>query len=209
MKLIIFDLETQFLFQELPRGWQDAELMRVSILGFTKIDWTNRSINAFYTDVVRENELPDFFRVVETSGVLIGWNNENWNRVLKPYDKKGVVEHITSVDLKVLTHQNSNGSKISLMALGKALGIKKLGTNGFEAVDHFRKGEFFDLSRFVLRDHEIIKFYLNKIMNSGEGSTLLVQDTDDKQVGIKISEIKKSIDEKLRMKDNQYGLHED
>lgn len=201
-------METQLLAQELPQGWQDSDLMRVSILGFSRIIWEN-GIVAFYTDIVRENTLNDFFKSAETSDAVVGWGSTYWNIVLRPYDYNKILPSKINIDLKDLTHKNCGASKVLFSSIGDALNIKKLGVNGVEAIEFYRKGHWYELARFVIRDNNILNLYWNKIMTSKDGSALLVEDTDKKQVSIKLYKIKEEIEQKISHKTIECNIHED
>lgn len=193
MRILFYDLETQHLAQELPNGWQDAELMRVSILGFVSAVWENGSFKNFYTDIVQENNLSHFFSEIENADVLIGWGNGYFNNVLKPFDQKRILSTKKIVDLKDLTHEFSSGAVIPFPHLAQSFGMSKLGKNGIDAVKHYRNGHWYELSRYVLWDLNILPLYWKKIMDSVEGSSLLVQDKDNRQIGVGVGKIKSKI----------------
>lgn len=192
----MYDLETQALAQELPNTWQDVSLMRVSALSYMRFDWDEK-INNNKTDILIEKNINLFFQQIEECDVLVGWGNNFLNKVLSIYDDSNILLNKKIIDLKELTHKHTSSERIPLYSIGKSLGLEKLGDNGIDAVNYFRSGQFYDLLRFVLRDGNIIANYWIKIMKSLTNSCLLVQDTDRKQVGIRIHNIQEDINKIL------------
>jgi hypothetical protein len=195
IRVLFYDLETQLLAQELSTGWVDAESLRISILAYTRLHWQNGNVKAYYTDILRENEMPDLFTSATNSEAVVAWGAYYYNRLLFSYDDGYILKSKPVIDLQDLTWKHSNDKTIQLSALSDALGAKKMGKSGVEAVEYFRKGHFYELSRFVLWDINILVLYWIKIMNTvKEGSSLLVLNSDKRQIRVNLFEIKKDIE---------------
>jgi hypothetical protein len=195
IRVLIYDLETQILAQELPTGWGDPESLRVSILGYTRLHWQDNNIKAFYNDILREEEIPDFFQAATNSEAVVGWGAYYYNQILFSYDDGYILKNKPVIDLQDLTYKHSNDKTIKLGSLAEALGARKMGKDGIDAINYFRKGHFFELSRFMLWDVNILVLYWIKIMSTiKEGSSILVLNGDKKQVRVNLFEMKKDID---------------
>jgi hypothetical protein len=193
MIVTVYDFETQILAQEISNSWDDPETLRVSALAYSRISIEDGNPKLFYTDILRENEIQDFFINANKSELLVGWGNNYFNKVLDPYDDGCVLKRIPSVDLKVLTHKYANDEHISLNHVADALGAKKMGKSGTDAVEYYRKGYFYELFRFVLWDMNIINLYLMKILSAQDGSGFLVNNKYKEQTKINIGKIKREV----------------
>lgn len=206
MKIIFYDLETQFLAQDLKNGWQDAELMRVAVLGYSVANWENGAFSSFRTDIVQEQNINQFFHQLNDCDLAVSWGGNYFEKVLKPFDRDASVPKIKKADLKVLTQQNSSNGVITMASVAESMNMTKLGKSGVEAVQYYRDGHWYELARFVLWDLNILPAYFAKILNAASESQLLVKDHEEKQVGVAIGrikqEIKKIIDESLEVQPN-------
>lgn len=203
MKLLFYDLETQFLAQELPNGWQDADLMRVSSLCYIVAEYNNGGFTSFYTDIVQEANVCNFFNAVKNSDFLVSWGGSYLNKVLHSFDQDSTLKNKRHVDLKDLSHEFSpNGSQLTLSGVADAIGFLKLG-NGVDAVKHYRDGHWYELCRLVLWDTNILPSYFLKILGSAHESLLLAKDADGKQISVHIGKIK---DRLKKMLDESFSV---
>lgn len=145
-KTIIFDIETQHLFQDV--GY-DHKKLKVSVVG--TYDYEN---NEYKTYV--ENELPQLFRKFEHADLLVGFNSLKFDlSVLEPY-YLGNIFQFPHLDL-LEEVEKSLGYRVALDDLARAtIGAKKTG-NGLMAIEYFNNGEWDKLKQYCLSDVKITK----------------------------------------------------
>lgn len=145
-KAIVFDLETQFLFQEVGN---DPKKLKVSVVGI--YDYTNNEYRTYL-----ENELPELFRRFEHAEFLVGFNSLKFDlSVLAPYYVGNIFQF---AHLDLLTEvEKTLGFRVSLDDLAKnTLGIKKTG-HGLLAIEYFHNKEWDMLKEYCLNDVHITK----------------------------------------------------
>ncbi len=143
---IVFDIETQYSFQEV--GY-DHKKLKVSVVG--TYDYATDKYQTFL-----ENELPQLFAKMEHASFLIGFNSNKFDLpVLSPY-YLGDIFQFSSLDL-LEEVEKSLGFRVALDDLARAtLGEKKSG-HGFLAIEYFRKKEFDKLKEYCLHDVKLTK----------------------------------------------------
>ncbi len=143
---IIFDVETQRVFQEV-NGQVDK--LGVSVVGV--YHYQDNSYQAYF-----EKDLPELFGVFEKASVLIGFNIKKFDlEVLKPY-YLGDFNQFCVLDL-LEDIQLALGKRIALDDLVKGtLGKRKQG-HGFLAINYFREGKLDQLKEYCLSDVKLTK----------------------------------------------------
>lgn len=143
---VIFDVETQKLFQEVG-GRTDK--LKVSVVGV--YNYADNSYKSYF-----EKDLPRLFKIFENSSLLIGFNSNKFDvEVLQPY-YIGDLMKFPRLDLLEQV-QEYLGRRIALDDLVKGtLNIRKQG-HGLLAVNYFREGKFSELSNYCLSDVRLTK----------------------------------------------------
>lgn len=156
-KPIVFDVETQKIFQEV--GGKTDQL-RISVVGV--YDFTTDSYHSFF-----ENELPKMFSFFEKASQLIGFNINKFDlEVLKPYYVGNVYKFPTFDILEEV--QKSLGRRIALDDLLKAtLNVRKEG-HGLKAVNYFKEGKFKELTDYCLSDVRLTKELYEYILKNNK-----------------------------------------
>ena len=156
-KPIVFDVETQKIFQEV--GGKTDQL-KISVVGV--YNYTTDSYNSFF-----ENELPKMFSLFEKASQLIGFNINKFDlEVLKPYYVGNVYKFPTLDILEEV--QKSLGRRIALDDLLKAtLNVGKEG-HGLKAVNYFKEGKLKELKKYCLSDVRLTKELYEYILKNNK-----------------------------------------
>lgn len=143
---LVFDIETQFMFQDV--GY-DHKKLKVSVVG--TYDYGSGQYRVY-----QENELPDLFRSFEHAQMLIGFNSLKFDLpVLSPY-YVGNIYQFPHLDL-LEDIEKSLGFRVALDDLARAtLGTKKSG-HGLLAVEYFKNNQWDKLKKYCLDDVRITK----------------------------------------------------
>lgn len=143
---IVFDIETQFKFDEV--GY-DHKKLKVSVVGI--YDYGTDEYLTFL-----ESELPNLFSRFEHASYLIGFNSNKFDlAVLAPY-YVGNIYQFASLDLMEEVAK-SLGFRLALDDLVRAtLGLKKSG-HGLLALEYYRNGEMEKLRSYCLDDVKLTK----------------------------------------------------
>jgi DEAD/DEAH box helicase domain-containing protein len=143
---IIFDIETQFSFQEV--GY-DHKKLKISVVGI--YDYGTDEYRTY-----REDELRELVPRFERASYLVGFNINKFDLpVLAPY-YLGNYKQFTTIDM-LEEVEKSLGHRIALDDLARAtLGIKKSG-HGLLAIEYFKNGEWEKLSEYCLDDVKITR----------------------------------------------------
>lgn len=138
---IVFDVETQRIFQEVNN---EIDKLGVSVVGV--YDYADGTFKTFF-----EKDLPQLFQLFENASILIGFNSNKFDlEVLKPY-YVGNLAKFPTLDL-LEEVQKSLGKRIALDDLVKGtLGRRKEG-HGFLAINYFREGKFAELAKYCQSD---------------------------------------------------------
>lgn len=143
---VVFDIETQFLFQEV--GY-DHKKLKVSVVG--TYDYKTDEYKAY-----TEKELPDLFRKFEHARMLIGFNSNKFDLpVLAPYYVGNIFQfpHLDLLD----EVEKSLGFRVSLDDLARATLNHKKSGSGLMAIEYFRNGELEKLKQYCLDDVRLTK----------------------------------------------------
>ncbi|MGD0610209.1 MAG: ribonuclease H-like domain-containing protein [Anaerolineales bacterium] len=148
MNLIVFDLETQNLFEEV--GGRDPAKLRVSCA----VTWS--SLRKAYT-VYLEKDVPALIAELKSAGRVIGFNIKRFDyAVLKPYAPS---EHLLSLPTLDLMEDlyHSLGFRLSLDSLARATLDEPKGASGIQAVEWYRSGEMDRLVEYCKKDVDITR----------------------------------------------------
>jgi len=145
-KPIVFDLETQFLFQEVGH---DPKKLKVSVVGI--YDYADSQYSVYL-----ENELSVLFRRFEQASLIIGFNSLKFDlAVLSPY-YVGNIFQFPHLDL-LGEVEKALGFRVSKNDLAKnTLGTEKSGL-GLLAIEYFQNKQWDKLKAYCLNDVQITK----------------------------------------------------
>lgn len=145
-KPVVFDLETKYTLKEKDN---DKSKLGISVLGF--YDYQTKSF-----EVVEEKDLSKFFKVIEHSSYVIGYNIISFDLpVLQAY-YSGDLSSFPVFDLMVDIKEKT-GKRFSLDDLASAtLGETKSG-NGLSAIFLYREGKLNKLKQYCSDDVALTK----------------------------------------------------
>jgi DEAD/DEAH box helicase domain-containing protein len=144
--IIVYDIETKETFQEV--GSRDPKKLHISMIGAFSYQ-ENKLMS--YT----EDELPLFWRRLETCDMIVGFNNKGFDdQVCAAYFPE--MTKVFSFDILEEVHKNL-GFRIKLDNIAQAtLGIGKSG-DGLKAIKLYREGKIEELRSYCLDDVKITK----------------------------------------------------
>ena len=147
MRYVVFDLETQNIFQEV--GASDPTALDISVA--TVYD----SETDTYTTVTID-ELDQLWPIVEKADVLVGYNSNHFDLPLLNKYYPGDLSHIKSIDLLECIKE-SLGRRLRLDSVAQAtLGAKK-SADGLQAVRWWREGEIKKIKKYCEQDVKVTK----------------------------------------------------
>jgi DEAD/DEAH box helicase domain-containing protein len=148
MNTLVFDLETQHLFEEV--GGRDPGRLRVSCA----VTWS--SLRGTYT-VYWEKDVPALIAELKAADRVVGFNVKGFDYlVLKPYAPNERLAFLPTLDLmEDLYHRL--GFRLSLDSLARATLGEPKSASGIEAVRWFRAGEFDRLAEYCQKDVEVTR----------------------------------------------------
>ncbi len=143
---LIFDIETQQLFQEVAGRKEKLKVSVVGVYSYQTDSYTHFS----------EKELPGLFTMFENASHIIGFNINYFDLVvLKPY-YIGNLQKFSRLDLMDEIQINA-GRRIALDDLTQATLNKRKEGHGIMAVDYYRSGNFKKLIEYCLADVRLTK----------------------------------------------------
>ena len=157
MRYIVFDLETQNIFQDV--GSNDATALDISVA--TVYD----SIDDKYTTVTID-ELSELWPIIEKADALVGYNSNHFDIPLLNKYYPGDLTHIKSIDLLESIRQ-SLGRRLRLDSVAQAtIGAKK-SADGLQAVRWWREGEIGKIKKYCEQDVKVTKKIFDYAMEHG------------------------------------------
>ena len=145
---IVFDLETKKEFAEIG-GREHPELLGVSVLGAY-------SYNLDKYIVFEESELKEFEKMLENTGLLIGFNSNAFDiPVLQPYMALDL-KRIQSLDMMDAMVKGV-GFRVALDNLARTTINTAKSADGLQALRWFREGRIQEVKDYCLKDVEVTR----------------------------------------------------
>ncbi len=151
MKKIVFDIETQNIFQDV--GSSNPADLDISIVCI--YDYETNAYDSFL-----QEDFPRLWAILDKADLLITFNGEYFDiPLLNKYYKKsgfGDLKDIRSLDIfKEIKNTSGRWLKLDNIAIG-TFGISKSG-DGLDAVKWWREGEIEKIRKYCLDDVKITK----------------------------------------------------
>jgi DEAD/DEAH box helicase domain-containing protein len=147
MRYIIFDLETQNIFQDV--GSSDPTALDISVA--TLYD----SETEKYTTVTVD-EIDTLWPIIEKADALVGYNSNHFDIPLLNKYYPGDLTQIKSIDL-LEDIKNSLGRRLRLDSVAQAtIGAKK-SADGLQAVRWWREGKIEEIKKYCKQDVKVTK----------------------------------------------------
>lgn len=142
--ILVYDLETKESFSEV--GGRDPRKLTISMLG--AYSYSEGTLLSF-----TEDELPAFWRRLESCSLLVGFNNKGFDdQVVSTYFPE--ISKVPSFDILEEVHKQL-GFRVKLDNLAQAtLGTAKSG-DGLRAIQLYREGKIEELRSYCLDDVKI------------------------------------------------------
>lgn len=147
MRYIVFDLETQNLFQDI--GSRDPAMLDISVA--TVYD----SGTDKYTSVTID-ELDTIWPIIEAGDALVGYNSNHFDIPLLNKYYPGDLTQLKSIDI-LASIKDSLGKRLKLDDVAKATVGAKKNANGLIAVRWWREGNVKDIIKYCEQDVKVTK----------------------------------------------------
>lgn len=157
MRYVIFDLETQNLFQDV--GSNDPADLDISVGTFYD------SETEIYT-TLSIDELQLAWPILERADALVGYNSNHFDIPLLNKYYPGDLTHIKSIDL-LEEIRKSIGRRLRLDSVAEAtIGAKK-SANGLQAVRWWREGKIDEIKKYCEQDVKVTKKVFDYALKNG------------------------------------------
>lgn len=147
MRYIVFDLETQNIFQDI--GSNDPTALDISVA--TVYD----SETEIYTTVTID-ELDTLWPIIENADALVGYNSNHFDIPLLNKYYPGDLSHIKSIDM-LEDIRASFGRRLRLDDVAKATVGAKKNADGLQAVRWWREGNIDSIKKYCEQDVRVTK----------------------------------------------------
>jgi DEAD/DEAH box helicase domain-containing protein len=147
MRYVVFDLETQNIFQDV--GSNEVTSLDISVAS------AYDSGTDTYTTVVVD-ELQKLWPIFEKADALVGYNSNHFDIPLLNKYYPGDLTHIKSIDL-LESIRESLGRRLRLDSVAQAtIGTKK-SADGLQAVRWWREGKIDEIKKYCEQDVKVTK----------------------------------------------------
>jgi DEAD/DEAH box helicase domain-containing protein len=147
MRYVVFDLETQNIFQEV--GSSDAAALDISVASVYD------SGTDSYTTVTID-EIDTLWPIIEQADALVGYNSNHFDIPLLNKYYPGDLTQIKSIDL-LDDIKNSLGRRLRLDGVAQATVGAKKSADGLQAVRWWREGKIKEIKKYCEQDVKVTK----------------------------------------------------
>ena len=147
MRYVVFDLETQNLFQEV--GSSDPTALDISVASVYDSE-TDK-----YTTVTID-ELEKLWPIIERADALVGYNSNHFDIPLLNKYYPGDLTTIKSIDI-LEDIKNSLGRRLRLDSVAQATVGAKKSADGLQAVRWWREGKIKEIMKYCEQDVKVTK----------------------------------------------------
>ena len=147
MRYIVFDLETQNIFQDVESNDPTALDISVASLYDSETD--------SYTTVTVD-ELESLWPIIEKADALVGYNSNHFDIPLLNKYYPGDLTQIKSIDL-LEDIRNSLGRRLRLDSVAQATVGAKKSADGLQAVRWWREGKIKEIMKYCEQDVKVTK----------------------------------------------------
>ncbi len=147
MRYVVFDIETQNIFQDI--GSNDPTALDISVVSVYDSETDT------YTSAVID-DLSAIWPIIERADALVGYNSNHFDIPLLNKYYPGDLTHIKSIDI-LADIRASFGRRLRLDDVAKAtIGAKK-NADGLQAVRWWREGNIKDIIKYCEQDVKVTK----------------------------------------------------
>jgi len=157
MRYIIFDLETQNIFQD--TGSNDVTSLDISVGSFYD------SVEDSYL-TVSVDELHKAWPLLEKADALVGYNSNHFDIPLLNKYYPGDLTHIKSIDI-LESIRESLGRRLRLDSVAQATVGAKKSADGLQAVRWWREGKIKEIKKYCEQDVRVTKKVFEYALQNG------------------------------------------
>ncbi len=157
MNYIVFDLETQNIFQDVNSN--DPTDLDISVATFYESD-TDK-----YTTVVID-DLSSVWPIIERADALVGYNSNHFDIPLLNKYYPGDLTQIKSIDL-LASIKDSLGRRLRLDSVAQATVGAKKSADGLQAVRWWREGKVKEIMKYCEQDVKVTKKVFDFALKNG------------------------------------------
>lgn len=157
MRYVIFDLETQNIFQD--TGSSDVTSLDISVGCF--YDSTEDSYTTLSVD-----ELHKAWPIIEKADALVGYNSDHFDIPLLNKYYPGDLTHIKSIDI-LESIRESLGRRLRLDSVAQATVGAKKSADGLQAVRWWREGKINEIKKYCEQDVRVTKQVFDYALKNG------------------------------------------
>jgi len=157
MRYIVFDLETQNIFQDV--GSSDVTALDISVA------CAYDSIEDKYTTVTHE-DLHLLWPIFEKADALVGYNSNHFDIPLLNKYYPGDLTHIKSIDI-LESIRESLGRRLRLDSVAQATVGAKKSADGLQAVRWWREGKIDEIKKYCEQDVRVTKKVFEYALQNG------------------------------------------
>ncbi len=157
MRYIIFDLETQNIFQDI--GSSDPADLDISVASVYD------SVEDKYTTVTVD-ELHTLWPIFEKADALVGYNSNHFDIPLLNKYYPGDLTHIKSIDI-LESIRETLGRRLRLDSVAQATVGAKKSADGLQAVRWWREGKIDEIKKYCEQDVRVTKKVFDFALQNG------------------------------------------
>lgn len=157
MRYVVFDLETQNIFQD--TGSTDVSSLDISVGSFYD------SVDDTYT-TLSIDELHKAWSIIEKADALVGYNSNHFDIPLLNKYYPGDLTHIKSIDL-LESIRASLGRRLRLDSVAQATVGAKKSADGLQAVRWWREGKIKEIKKYCEQDVRVTKKVFDYALANG------------------------------------------
>lgn len=157
MRYIVFDLETQNIFQDVgSSNPADLDLSVVTVYDSQTDIYTTASVD----------ELEKIWPIIEQADALVGYNSNHFDIPILNKYYPGDLTVIKSIDI-LEAIKNSLGRRLRLDSVAQATVGAKKSADGLQAVRWWREGNMKDLRKYCEQDVKVTKKVFEYALQNG------------------------------------------
>lgn len=157
MNYVVFDLETQNIFQDV--GSNDAADLDISVATVYE------SNTDTYTTVVVD-DLAELWPIIERADALVGYNSDHFDIPLLNKYYPGDLTQIKSIDI-LASIKDSLGRRLRLDSVAHATIGSKKSADGLQAVRWWREGKVKEIMKYCEQDVKVTKKVFDYALEHG------------------------------------------
>lgn len=157
MRYVIFDLETQNIFQDI--GSNDVTGLDISVASVYD------SVDDAYTTVTVD-DLHLLWPIFEKADALVGYNSNHFDIPLLNKYYPGDLTHIKSIDI-LESIRESLGRRLRLDSVAQATVGAKKSADGLQAVRWWREGKIDEVKKYCEQDVKVTKKVFDYALANG------------------------------------------